>query len=135
MSFPALTRGEGGLPCLDVSGPGGSSLRVYTHGALITSFVTSAGQELLFVSTRAVYDGVAPIRGGIPIAFPQFASQGPLPMHGFARTQPWALLEAGVGHVSLGLHDTDATRAVWPHPFTLRLDARFTESALTVELT
>ena len=35
------------------------------HGATITSFRTPAGQELLFTSSRAIYDGACCGNGGI----------------------------------------------------------------------
>lgn len=81
--------------------------------------------------TRA---GLKPIRGGIPIAFPQFASQGPLPQHGFVRTAQWAADEVGDGVVALSLSDSDATRAVWPHAFKLVLRAQFDAGRLATHL-
>jgi glucose-6-phosphate 1-epimerase len=50
------------------------------------------GQELLWLSPRAVLDGSAPVRGGIPLCFPWFAGgpEGDLsPSHGVARTATW----------------------------------------------
>lgn len=38
-----------------------------------------------------LFAGSKPIRGGIPLAFPQFADQGPLKLHGFAREVLWEL--------------------------------------------
>jgi glucose-6-phosphate 1-epimerase len=78
--------------------------------------------------------GVKPIRGGIPIAFPQFASQGPLPQHGFARTAAWVVDEVGDGIVALSLTDNDATRALWPHAFKLVLRAQFDGGRLATHL-
>jgi len=62
-------------------------------------------------------DGVGPIRGGIPIAFPQFADTGPLRLHGFARDGLWALAEVmrsdtGVRAV-FERADDEKTRALW----------------------
>lgn len=126
--------GEGGLPTVVVRHSSGSRLTVYLHGATVTSFTTPAGQELLLVSDKAVFDGVKPIRGGIPIAFPQFAAQGPLPMHGFARTSTWTPLHVGDGHIELELKDSDATRQAWPHAFRLVYHIQFDDSHLTCAL-
>lgn len=135
MSTPATTApGEGGLARATVTHTSGASLDVYLWGGCITSFKSPAGQELLFVSSKAVWDGVKPIRGGIPIAFPQFASQGPLPQHGFARNSLWTLESVGNGTAVLSLRDSDATRAVWPHAFALRLRIAFDDSRLTTHL-
>jgi glucose-6-phosphate 1-epimerase len=49
--------GRGGLPRVVVTHHSGAQLEVYLHGATITSFRTPAGQELLFTSTEAVFDG------------------------------------------------------------------------------
>src|SRR6187402_3414318 len=80
-----------------------------------------------------------PIRGGIPLCFPQFADRGPLPQHGFVRDRDWAPLFAGrtpggAAQVRMRLADTDDTRAMWPHPFACELTATAQGSALTVEL-
>lgn len=54
----------------------GSSVDIHRHGATVTSFRTAAGKEMLFVSNSAVFDRVKPIRGGIPLIFPQFGDSG-----------------------------------------------------------
>lgn len=126
--------GQGGMDRAVITHSSGSTLEVYLYGGCITSFKTAAGQELFFVSTKAVFDGVKPIRGGVPIAFPQFASQGPLPQHGFARNSLWKLDETGNGHAVLSLRDTEATRGVWPHSFVLRLRILFDDNHLTTHL-
>jgi len=114
---PLTTPGRGGLPrVVATHAATGAALEVYLHGAHVTSF-SHAGAELLYVSAAAAFDGARPIRGGIPVAFPQFAAQGPLPMHGFARTRPWALASVGDGRVVLELRDDAETRALWPHAF------------------
>lgn len=109
-------------------GAGSSSCEIYLHGATVTSWRDKHGQERLYMSPTAVLDGSAPIRGGIPVCWPQF---GPGPrwpqQHGFARRLPWALVAAEMDRAApravLRLVDTEATRAAahFPHPFELTL--------------
>jgi glucose-6-phosphate 1-epimerase len=120
---------------IEIAAPDGGRARVLPHGAHVVSW-TPAGGERLFVSARShAAPGVA-VRGGIPVIFPQFASEGPLPKHGFARTAAWELVgttEEGAA-VTLRLVDTPATRAVWPHAFAAELTARVSPGALDVAL-
>lgn len=70
------------------SGDRTASCDIFLFGAHVTSWVTN-GRERLWMSTLSPKDGRAPIRGGIPIAFPQFADAGPLKLHGFVREKVW----------------------------------------------
>lgn len=84
-----------GLACTRITLPHGDSVRVSDFGAQVLSW-TVRGQERLFLSDRAVLDGSAAIRGGVPVCFPQFNARGPLPKHGLARRATWQWLEAQV---------------------------------------
>ncbi|RMZ87977.1 hypothetical protein DV736_g4797, partial [Chaetothyriales sp. CBS 134916] len=78
--------------------PSGDSVTVYLYGATVTSWKTSTGQEQLFLSTAAILNGTKPIRGGVPLVFPNFGppvkdhTTGQLPQHGFARNSTWEFL-------------------------------------------
>ena len=122
------------LPIVRVEHSSGAFLELVTFGAHILSFSTSSGQPVLFLSSKAALDGSKAIRGGLPIAFPQFAAQGPLPMHGFARTSTWTLDEIGNGTAQLSLVDNDGTRALWPHAFKLTLCIEFNDEHLSTTL-
>jgi glucose-6-phosphate 1-epimerase len=119
--------GAGGLPRIVASAADGASVEVYLHGAQVTSWRPAGeGGERLFVSARSRFGPDAAIRGGVPVCFPQFAAQGPLPMHGFARTANWELVRAersatGAAVAVLRLTDSAATRALWPHAFVAEL--------------
>lgn len=82
-------------------------------------------QEQLFVSKSAVFDGKRPIRGGIPIVFPQFGAWAFGPQHGFARNITWNVekppekLPSGDVEVIFSLMDSDYTRSMWNYPFRL----------------
>lgn len=74
----------------------GASFAFCLHGGHLLSFVPAGGREALFVSPRARFETGAAIRGGVPVIFPQFSSNGPLPTHGFARTSRFRLDASGV---------------------------------------
>ncbi len=63
--------------------------------------------------------------GGVPVIFPQFGKEGPLPRHGFARRMEWAFVEAEEGDTGVTATfqrgDNQATRRLWPHAFLTRL--------------
>jgi len=66
-----------------------SILKVSVFGAHILSWKCK-GEERLFLSRKAVFDGKKAIRGGIPLVFPQFGRPvDSLPSHGFARISVW----------------------------------------------
>lgn len=101
---------------------------ITTHGACVLSYVPQGGQDLLWVSPTAVYNGQKAVRGGIPVCWPWFgkAKSAGLPAHGFVRNMVWHLdrvanLPSGVTEVRLVCDDTAETRSVWPHAFHLEL--------------
>jgi glucose-6-phosphate 1-epimerase len=119
--------------------PCGDKVTATQFGGQVLSW-TVGGQEQFFLSDRAVMDGSAPIRGGVPVCFPQFNMRGNLPKHGFARTQMWALREAPhtlahgrVGMV-LALRDNEYSRSIWPHAFDLRLRVTLAPGQLDLTL-
>ena len=116
----------------------GASATATLQGAHLVSWRTATGEEMLFVSERSAYEAGRPIRGGIPVCFPQFAERGPLVKHGFARTLPWRFLgaeETGRGARALfALESSPATLQLWPHPFLLELAATIHGTRLEVEL-
>ena len=63
-------------------------------GAHVVSYVKDE-KEVLFMSELALKDGATPIRGGIPLVFPQFGKGKLLSTsHGFARRSTWKRVEA-----------------------------------------
>ena len=77
-----------GLACTLITLPNGDSVRVSDFGAQVLSW-NARGHERMFCSERAVVDGSAAIRCGVPVCFPQFNQRGPLPKHGLARVALW----------------------------------------------
>lgn len=137
---------------MDVSiGDGLNSVTVSLVGATVVSWVCN-GREQLFLSSRAVLDGSKPIRGGIPIVFPQFGPPAGrrhkgLGQHGFARNLVWALAGRTESAMTFELSDSERTVA-YPYKFRLtytvtmspvqptqggRLECRMTVSNLSRE--
>jgi glucose-6-phosphate 1-epimerase len=114
-------RGEGGLPRVVLSSPGGGHAEVYLHGAHVARWTPPSGADVLYLSPRSRWAAGEAIRGGVPVIFPQFAGQGPLPKHGFARTTAWTLAESSATHALLVLTDTPETRKLWDHAFRAEL--------------
>lgn len=127
-----------GLDALRLNGPRGATVVISRQGAQVLSWQTPDGRERLYLSEKAIIDGSAPIRGGIPVCFPQFASLGPLPKHGFVRTQRWEVGTQRCGDdyalVTLETGDDEATRALWPHPFRLELTLMLEADRIDLEL-
>lgn len=133
-----FTEGRGGLMRVDLQHASGARSEIYLHGAHVTSWQTSRGREVFFMSRASRFQDGVPIRGGIPVIFPQFGD-GPLPKHGLARTRAWAVARTSLGangavSITLWLEDDTQTRALWPHQFCLQLTVSL-GLALTLEFT
>lgn len=127
-----------GLPAWRLALPEGDAVVVAQHGAQVLSW-TGGGAERIYLSPQALMDGHSAIRGGVPICFPQFNQRGSLPKHGFARNLPWqpmqARRDAPPGELALVLHESDATRAFWPHAFRAELQVALRPRSLRITLT
>jgi glucose-6-phosphate 1-epimerase len=141
VTAPLQTRvGAGGLSLVSLRADDGAAADIYVHGAHVTSWRPAPGEEeRLFLSARSEFRSGAAIRGGIPVIFPQFAAEGPLPRHGFARTATWSLgdvrrADDGSAVAILSLHDTPETRAIWDARFRATLMVRVGGAELTTSL-
>jgi glucose-6-phosphate 1-epimerase len=124
---------------LEIAASDGACVELYTHGAHVTSWKPASGEERLFLSQRSLFAPDSAIRGGVPIIFPQFASMGPLPKHGFARVNEWDVVRAGLtstrkGEAQLRLTATPRTRAVWDHGFSASFIVTVDGMSLTMAL-
>lgn len=131
-------------PSVKLSLPAGDQVLISLHGAQVLSWLTADGRERLYLSPTAVFDGRQPIRGGVPLCFPQFNQRvlggQPLAKHGFARTQPWAVQHqpqtpsASDEHsqVTLTLTSNADTLAQWPHAFVATLTVQLQPTRLTM---
>jgi len=129
-----LVSGPEGSSKLIIPGPGGSTSEVFLHGAHVTSWIASDGRERMFLSSRTEFGHGAAIRGGVPVIFPQFAGQGPIVKHGFARNLPWEPIEASDGRARLRLRQNEATLAHWPYAFEAEVLVVLDSDCLSVSL-
>jgi len=127
-----------GIEALRLNGPKGSSAIISKLGGQVLSWKTPDGRERLFLSDLAVFDGSVPIRGGVPVCFPQFASLGDLPKHGFLRTKTWSVSAERTGDdfalLTLAVDDDEQTRALWPHAFRAEITLMIEADRIDLEL-
>jgi glucose-6-phosphate 1-epimerase len=92
--------------------------------------------EVFYVSPLAAKGNLQPIRGGVPVLFPQFAGVGPLPKHGFARTALWAVESqddaAFAAALQFGADALPAVFAQWPAQCRLQITAQVRGNSLTI---
>ena len=108
------------------------SARISLQGAQVLEWTPRNHQDsVLYLSPDATFAAGRAIRGGIPLCWPWFgaaASHPELPSHGFARTLPWQLIQAGTStsgvELEFELVDSASTRQLWPHDFACRLTVR-----------
>lgn len=108
-------------------------------GAELSSLKGADGRELMTDADPAFWTGRAPLlfpivgalQGGV---YRLDGTEYPLPQHGFARRQPFALVEQSASRAVFRLTDTAETRAVYP--FAFALDAAFTlrDATLAIQI-
>jgi glucose-6-phosphate 1-epimerase len=120
------------------AGPDGTAF-VAAQGAQVLSWQAADGIERLYLSPSTggmTRDGrkAAPIRGGVPVCFPQFSDRGTMVKHGFVRNLPWRMNNRLQASLTMTLHDDDATRQHWPHAFETQIDVRLGNGNLEIAL-
>ncbi len=116
-----------------------NSLIVDSHGATIVSGCVN-GYELFFLSEKAFFDGKTPIRGGVPIVFPNFghSSEHNLPKHGFARISQWSLEKRwnnlNNSGIILKLETNSETLKFWNYKFKLLYTITLNNNNIMTEL-
>jgi glucose-6-phosphate 1-epimerase len=94
------------------------------YGAQVTSAVVG-DREILYLSPHSIQSG--PERGGIPVLFPQFANNGPLKKHGFARQLPWIKVAEECGphdhRIQYSLFIRPDDHSDWPHAALLEIES------------
>jgi|SRR5450756_846025 len=112
-----------GLAYAEVTGPAASA-RIYLQGAHLATWQPKGTEPVLFMSRKSDFEVGKPIRGGVPLAFPWFATDSkadrvngkPGPSHGFARIQDWTVAFAALAgedlHLTLTLGPTEMSRSM-----------------------
>ncbi|KAK4488523.1 hypothetical protein RD792_004287 [Penstemon davidsonii] len=139
MPFNVIHDGDGS-PRIILSEPTGSTAEVLLFGGQVISWKNERRQEILFKSNKATWKPSKPIRGGIPICFPQFSNFGSLEQPGFARNRLWSLDSSpsplpppnNQSTVDLILKSTEEDLKTWPHRFELRVRISLSAGKLTV---
>ncbi len=136
----SFRRGPGGLAIAEISNLHASAT-LFLHGAHLASWTPRKQQPVIWLSPLAQFNAGKPIRGGVPICWPWFAShptEPGYPFHGPARTSLWevantAQLDDGTTFIALRLPPRAASQTVWPHP--TPVEVRFTlGNTLEIEL-
>lgn len=71
-----------------------SEATILLHGAHLTRWNPAGTQPVIYMSPKSAFAADKPIRGGIPVLYPWFASGWDgkhQPMHGFARVTEWTV--------------------------------------------
>lgn len=127
-----------GAPAVQLQGPAGDTVTVLLRGAQVISWVDATGVERLYRSLLSPLDGPQPVRGGVPVIFPQFSGRGPMVRHGFARTSLWEWLPADaagaepqlVFRMQHAAHETP----LWPHDCACTLTVALVPAGLRMTL-
>jgi len=124
---------------LTLNAADGATGKICSHGAHLCSWIPAGGQEQLFMSARSAFQPGIPIRGGVPVVFPQFSDLGTLPKHGFARTAEWQLLEhgldvSGAAQAVYQLRENIARLSIWPYVFLAELAISLQANRLQISL-
>lgn len=124
-----IAEGAGGLAMITVATEHAMAV-ISTYAGQVLSFRPKGHDDLMFLSESAYYAEGKAIKGGVPICWPWFGPDPEgkgRPGHGFVRNRQWDLLRTevlsdGRVRIGLGLSDTEQSRTIWPHAFSLGLD-------------
>lgn len=114
----------------------GARFSASPQGAQALSWRPAGSTESLLFNSPVSHAAQAQ-RGGVPVVFPQFAAQGPLPRHGLVRARDWQLVERRDDELALAVFRCGSgsdTLALWPHAFELELTLLAQGRVLEIEL-
>ncbi len=122
----SIFESSGGLPVIRVRN-GFAEAEIMPYACHVTRFKPSGEESVLWLSPSSPFELGKGIRGGIPICFPWFGphkTEKTFPVHGFVRYRDWELrstacLSDGRTSIVLATGSDEASRAYWPHNFSL----------------
>lgn len=121
--------GNGSFPFIQVKNQSACAL-ISLYGGQILSF-KPVGElaDMLFLSSKALYENGIAIRGGIPVCWPWFGPDPKglqRPNHGFVRNQLWSVVAITTTdnetHITLEFTENHKSEKTWKQPFTLTLE-------------
>jgi glucose-6-phosphate 1-epimerase len=129
-----------GLIYADITTPQATAT-VYLQGAHLAAWKPKGQQPAIFISRKSDFAPGKAIRGGVPIAFPWFATRHDGksgPSHGFARIQDWTLAFAALAgddlHLTFTLGPSEVSRNLGYDNFRLAYQLTIGRT-LTMQLT
>lgn len=123
-----LSAGRGGVAIVEIQNDLAEAT-ISLEGGHIITFRPRDQNSVLWHSPFVPLNQDKTIRGGIPICWPWFGPHSTdknKPAHGFARTALWTLIDTkvvddGATQMTMELVDSQASNALWPHPFQLQM--------------
>ena len=136
-----FVEGEGGFPLIEIKNEQAEATISVYAGQVLSFKPVGQQEDVMFLSGKAYHQSGKAMKGGSPICWPWF---GPDPedkgrsSHGFVRNRMWQMRDVvstqdGATKVTLGLVDTEETRAIWDYSFDLAI-AITVGTALTIDL-
>jgi galactose mutarotase-like enzyme len=113
------------------------------RGGMVTRFFVGE-RPVLFLDEATLVDRTKNVRGGNPVLFPspgrlagdRFArggKSGAMGQHGFARNEPWDVVERSSDAATLRLSSNERTRAAFPWDFAVTFRHTLKEGVLRVD--
>ena len=110
-----------------------------SKGAQVLHAALGSCLEMLYLSPLVSFYPDNPIRGGIPLMFPQFGDSGPLRKHGFVRDLQWTLVaendDAMAKNISYLIDIKFTDFPDWPFDASLQMDASTGLDSFSIALT
>ncbi len=124
-----IQAGCGGLPVVKIANAAATA-EICLLGAHVMSYIPAGQQDVLWMSSEAIFAEGTALRGGIPVCWPWFSKHPDIPegpTHGCVRQWLWDIDSVCDGdddstRVTFALSDNAHSRAHWPYAFDVKLE-------------